>query len=262
MENYRKLKGMKVTLLPALWDNYNFVLELDGLVGTVDPSKDLAVPDYLRKNQLHLDFILNTHHHGDHTGGNLQLQKEYECPIYGPASEQIPGRTHSLKPGQRLSLGGQNIRVLDVKAHTLGHIAYYFEEAGVLFCGDSLFSMGCGRLFEGTAKNLKESLECIRSLPEETLIYCAHEYTKDNGRFALSLEPQNEALQSYMEEVLQRRAQNEATVPFTLKQELEINPFLRPHSLEIRAHLGLDEKCSSQEVLKSMRLAKDRFKVS
>lgn len=250
---------MLVTAIPALKDNYNYIFELKGLVGVVDPSGDAAVSKWLDENEKSLDLILNTHHHLDHVGGNLALKERYNCDIYGPYNETIPGRTHEVRPEQELEIAGVQVKVLDVAAHTLGHIAYHFYQDKELFCGDSLFSMGCGRLFEGTPSDLERSLKTIAGLDPQTRIHCAHEYTLDNAHFALEVEPSNMRLQLRIQEIAQLREQDLSTASFILADELETNPFLRPNSPAIRKFLKISEQAPNVEVLGALRRLKDNF---
>jgi hydroxyacylglutathione hydrolase len=171
--------------------------------------------------------VLCTHHHWDHTGGNLALQARYDLPVYGPAAERIPGITHPLKGGARVQLPGFSppLDVIEVPGHTSGHIAYH--GADLLFCGDTMFSGGCGRLFEGTAAQMHDSLSRLAALPNPTRVYCAHEYTESNLRFALAVEPDNRETQARLNDVRALRARGEPSVPSTLGVEKLTNPFLR-----------------------------------
>lgn len=252
--------NFKIIQLEALSDNYNYVICGEkGWVAAVDPSSDDKVCEWLKKQDLRLNLILNTHHHWDHVGGNSRLKEEFQCLIYGPYNEDIPGRTHEVYPEQILHFNNLKVQVLDVAAHTLGHVAYFFPSQGVLFCGDSLFAMGCGRLFEGTFKHLESSLDQIKSLPSETLVYSAHEYTQRNAEFALSVDPDNYQLQQRFKKVKHLRLSRRSTVPFLLGEELKTNPFLRPHDSEIRKNLNLGEEVSDRQVLARLRQLKDKF---
>lgn len=227
---------LNVIQIAVLKDNYNFILHDDvtGQTAVVDPSEAQPILDILKEKGWQLDAILNTHHHWDHVGGNKELQAATGCEIIGNINDytRIPGITRTITPGEPLSLLGETIDVLDVPGHTIGHIAYYFPKAQKLFCGDTLFAMGCGRLFEGSYKQMFHSLKQLKTLPEDTEIYCAHEYTEANGTFALSIEPENHALQERMEKVIAMRAADQPTIPTTLKEELATNPFLRAGSVE------------------------------
>ena len=228
-----------VTRVPAFDDNYLWLVHGLGKtahrVAAVDPGDAEAISRALEADHLTLDTILVTHHHGDHVGGVETLAARYGVPVYGPARETIPGRTRALVGGDEVTLDGLQLRfrVYDVPGHTAGHIAYYGH--GALFCGDTLFSGGCGRLFEGTPADMLASLDTLASLPRATGVYCAHEYTAANLRFALVVEPANRALAEYAATVAALRARSAATIPTTLARELDINPFLRTRSPGVRA---------------------------
>jgi hydroxyacylglutathione hydrolase len=181
------------------------------------------LPSHNRK----LSHILNTHHHADHTGGNLVLKKASGAKVYGPASESIAGMDVGLRPGDTVEFGGTKATVLDVGGHTRGHIAFYFESEAKLFVGDSLFALGCGRMFEGTPAQFWASLSRLRELPDETIVFCAHEYTESNARFAMSVEPNNVDLMVRVQQIQTLRAKGEPTVPSLLGVEKKTNPFLR-----------------------------------
>ena len=205
-----------------------------------------------------LTHILNTHHHPDHAGGNLAIKAETGCRIVGPRADaaRIPGIDEQVGEGDEFYLGGHLVRVFDTPGHTRGHIVYHLPEDRVAFVGDTLFAMGCGRLFEGTLQKLMQ-------WPDDTSVYCAHEYTQANARFALSVEPQNEALTERAREVDARRARNQPTVPTTMGIEKATNPFLRPMSPEIGANVGVDGTDPGEadlvEVFARTRALKDKF---
>lgn len=229
---------MQIHRLPALRDNYIFVLvDLDQQqAAVVDPAESEPVLAWLQAENLTLAAILNTHHHGDHVGGNRALLRQFPtAAVYASAvdRDRIPGQTVELQAGDRLQVCGQIAEVLFVPAHTRGHLAYYFPQVkvgqtgGALFCGDTLFAGGCGRLFEGTPAQLLDALQQLRSLPDDTAIYCAHEYTLNNLQFALTVEPTNSALQERYQATAIARQQGQATVPSQLAIEKATNPFLR-----------------------------------
>jgi hydroxyacylglutathione hydrolase len=214
--------------VPAFDDNYIWLIRGEGRnVAIVDPGDADAVASILEAKGLQAVAVLCTHHHWDHTGGNLALQARYDIPVYGPASERIPGITHPLRDGDRVELADFDppLDVIEVPGHTAGHIAYYGKD--LLFCGDTLFSGGCGRLFEGTAAQMHESLTRLAALPETTRVYCAHEYTESNLRFALTVEPGNPEIRARLNDVRALRARGEPSVPSTLGVEKLTNPFLR-----------------------------------
>ena len=248
--------------LPVLRDNYVYLAhdEHTGMTAAIDPPEVSTVLRVLAERGWNLTHILNTHHHADHTGGNLELKQETGCQIHGFSSvrECIPGLDKTVSEGDVIEFGDAVIRVLSVPGHTQNHLAYLFLEAKALFCGDTLFGMGCGRLLGGTAEQLWNSLRRIAGLLPDTAIYCAHEYTENNGRFALTVEPENPALRARLEEVRDRRGRGLSTVPFRLSEELATNPFLRTESQEIRSRLGMS-KASDLAVFTRLRQLKDEF---
>jgi hydroxyacylglutathione hydrolase len=230
---------LTVTRVPAFEDNYLWLAHGQGdaaaRVAVVDPGDPAAIEAVLDARKLTLAAILVTHHHGDHTGGVEALASRHGVPVYGPATEDIPGRTIAVRGGDRVELPslGLAFRVLDVPGHTAGHIAYAGH--GAVFCGDTMFSGGCGRLFEGTPAQMLASLDALATLPDETQVYCAHEYTAANLRFALAVEPGNAALVAYAADVARLREQQVPTVPTTIGRERAINPFLRTRLAAVRA---------------------------
>lgn len=218
-----------ITEIRAFSDNYIWLLECQGetRVAVVDPGDAGPVVEALDARGLELGAIITTHHHGDHVGGVTELLSRWQVPVYGPAGETIPGRTHALSEGDRIRIDflDLDLDVFDVPGHTAGHIAYAGD--GMLFCGDTLFAGGCGRLFEGTPEQMYTSLGKLAKLPKETRVYCAHEYTEANLRFASRVEPDNEPLRARLESVRALRADDRCTLPSTLGEELETNPFLR-----------------------------------
>lgn len=252
--------------VPAFEDNYIWLIRgrSAGQVALVDPGDAAPVLAALSRLDLTPVAILCTHHHGDHTGGIEELKRRFpDMPVYGPGDENIAGITHALRDGERLDLPvlGLRFEILAVPGHTRGHIAYYGH--GWLFCGDTLFSAGCGRLFEGTPEQMQRSLARLGALPGDTLVYCAHEYTRANLRFAQAVEPDNPAIQRYRGEVDERRARGEPTVPSTIALERAINPFLRWDSpavrraAENRAGTALTDDIS---VFAAIRRWKDSFR--
>ncbi|MDP2706227.1 MAG: hydroxyacylglutathione hydrolase, partial [Burkholderiales bacterium] len=213
----------------AFEDNYIWLIrgKSPDRVAIVDPGDAGPVLAALDKQRLTPVAILCTHHHGDHVGGVADILKVYPLPVYGPARERIGTLTHRLVDGDRVTLPelGLEFEVLDVPGHTAGHIAYF--GAGMLFCGDTMFSAGCGRLFEGTAEQMHKSLSRFAALPEATRVYCGHEYTEANLRFALAVEPDNPDSDAYLEQARERRSQDLPTLPSTIGLERRVNPFLR-----------------------------------
>ncbi|MDN5753119.1 MAG: hydroxyacylglutathione hydrolase [Nitrosospira sp.] len=234
-----------IVALRALTDNYIWVIRDHCHAAVVDPGDASPVLDYLQRENLELIAILNTHHHPDHVGGNAALLREFTVPVYGPANESIPTLTHRVKEcrdheseegNAYLPEFSLTLRVLDIPGHTAGHIAYY--GANLLFCGDTLFACGCGRLFEGTAQQMLDSLQKLADLPNETRIYCGHEYTLNNIRFARNVEPGNQALIEREAVVRKLREQNVPTLPSTIAMEKATNPFLRCNEPEIIRSAG------------------------
>jgi hydroxyacylglutathione hydrolase len=229
-----------IVAIRAFTDNYIWVIRDHCQAAVVDPGEAAPVLDYLRQENLKLIAILNTHHHNDHVGGNAGLLREFAVPVYGPADEPIPTVTHRLKEcNDKESEEGcayipefsLSLRVLDIPGHTAGHIAYY--GGNMLFCGDTLFACGCGKLFEGTAEQMVYSLQKLSDLPNKTLVYCGHEYTLSNIRFARVVEPDNQALIERQAVVENLRKQNLPTLPSTIELEKATNPFLRCQQPEV-----------------------------
>jgi hydroxyacylglutathione hydrolase len=228
--------SLEVIPIPVLSDNYVWLVRENnsGEVMVVDPA--VAEPVLAKATELGwtITHIWNTHWHPDHTGGNAEIKAATGCTIIGPEAEaaRIPTLDVQVKEGDVVRLGTTKAKVIDVPAHTAGHIAYHFDYEGVAFVGDTLFAMGCGRLFEGTAAQMFSNMRKLEALGDETAIYCAHEYTASNGRFALTVEPDNAALVARMAEVTAMRERGEATVPTTIALERATNPFMRAISVE------------------------------
>ncbi len=218
---------LEVTAISAFRDNYIWLLRCGGSAIVVDPGDAAPVERALAEEGLDLEAILVTHHHADHQGGIAALAKRYQPAVYGPGAESITGLTHPLRGGETLALPGlrASARVLAVPGHTRGHLAYLIGHR--LFCGDTLFGAGCGRLFEGTPEQMAASLQCLAALPDATEVYCAHEYTEMNLRFALAVEPDNPAVRHRVAAAAAMRARGLPTVPSTLALEKATNPFLR-----------------------------------
>jgi len=219
--------------IPAFADNYIWLLRNGDVCAIVDPGDAVPVIAYLESERIAPCAILATHHHGDHVGGNLALLARWQVPVFGPSREKIPGRTQAVAGGDRIVVPGVDATfdVIDVPGHTAGHIAYFGQFGGVpvLFCGDTLFTGGCGRLFEGTPGQMWASLTALKALPPETRVYCGHEYTLANLRFALAVEPGSAALEARDAREQAKRGRGEPTVPSTMGEECATNPFLRAH---------------------------------
>ncbi len=253
---------LEIIQLPVLTDNYIYIIHEPNSKETavVDPAIAQPVLNLLNSKGWRLNYILNTHHHSDHVGANLELKNQTGCQIIGFEQDQkrIPGIDIKLKQGGKVKLGNQTAKVIETPGHTLGHIVYYFADSDALFCGDTLFSMGCGRLFEGSAEQMWRSLQLLKSLPKQTKIYCAHEYTQANSQFALILEPDNKQLSYRIEEVNNLRAANKATIPSSLEQELMTNPFLREDSLALQQSVDM-VGMPAIDVFRKIRQLKDNF---
>ncbi len=239
---------IEIVRIPVLSDNYVWLVHepLSGETVVVDPAVAAPVLAAAEERGWTISQIWNTHWHPDHTGGNAEIAAATGCLITGPAAEEerIPTLNRKVTGGESVAIGGLRADVIDVPAHTAGHIAYHLPDAKAVFVGDTLFAMGCGRLFEGTAEQMFDNMQRLAQLPPETAVYCAHEYTLSNGRFALVAEPDNAAIAARMAHVEAARARGDATVPTTIAEELATNPFMR---------------AKTATELAERRAAKDRF---
>ena len=253
---------LEIERIPCRADNYVWLVHEpeSGAVAVVDPADAEPVEARLVARGFVLTHILNTHHHGDHVGGNLALKQRWDCTIVGPQADaaRIPGIDVAVADGDTYRLGEAAARVFDVPGHTRGHIAFWFSAEKALFCGDTLFALGCGRLFEGTPAQMWNSLGKLRALPDDTQVYCAHEYTQSNARFALSVDAGNADLVARAKDVDAARAQGLATVPSLLGLEKRTNPFLRADDAGLARAMGL-AGASPDAVFAAVRGAKDRF---
>lgn len=251
-----------IAIVPLLKDNYGYLIHSRDSDETaiVDPSESAPVLAAAQKRGWRVTHIINTHHHNDHCGGNLGLKLACQPLVIGPAydRERIPGIKVTVDEKSGLDFAGQHADVLFIPGHTRGHIAVYFRQAKAVFCGDTLFSVGCGRLFEGTPEQMWSSLLKLRALPDDTWVYCGHEYTESNCRFARSIDPANVDLRDYADAVAKARAKGEATIPSVLGMEKRCNPFLRADSPELLAKFGGPEKDPVQ-AFAAIRHAKDVF---
>lgn len=253
---------LQIEQVRALRDNYVYLLREpgSGLAAVVDPSEAPPVRARLSELGWKLDFILNTHHHADHTGGNLDLKAAYGAKVVGARHDahRIAGIDIMVAEGERFALGGEGAEVIEVPGHTSGHIAFWFAGADALFCGDTLFTLGCGRLFEGTAPQMWASLSKLKALPGTALVHCGHEYTQANARFAVTIEPGNQALARRSAEIDAKRARGLSTVPAPMALELATNPFLRADLPEVQAAVGM-AGAEPAAVFGEIRRRKDKF---
>jgi hydroxyacylglutathione hydrolase len=254
--------AIQVTPIPAFQDNYLWLLDNSRFAAVVDPGDAEPVLRHLQAHKLDLSAILVTHHHGDHIGGVAELLERYPVPVFGPAEEDIPDLTHRLREGSSITVPGLDITfsVLEVPGHTAGHIAYVGN--GMLFCGDTLFACGCGRLFEGTPAQMTTSLGKLAALSGDTKVYCAHEYTLSNIRFAEAVEPGNQALRERKIRESLKREEGIPTLPSSIALECDTNPFLRWSAPEViaAAERAAGRKLHQpQEVFGALREWKNRF---
>ena len=257
------MSELEIAQFPCLEDNYGFLLHdpLAGLTAAIDTPDSDAILAELRKHGWQLTHIFNTHHHADHAGGNLALKEATACTIVGPRADaaRIPGIDISVGDGDTVDFGAHRIEVFDTPGHTRGHIVYYVPDAKSAFVGDTLFAMGCGRLFEGSPEQMWNSLQKIMSWPDDTKLYCAHEYTLANAAFALTVEPENPDLVARAREVAEARRRGRPTVPTSLGIEKATNPFLRPASPALKAAIG-QTGADEVRVFAETRALKDRFR--
>ena len=233
---------LEITTLPAFSDNYIYVLRDpdSGKVGVVDPGTADPVLAMLATHGWELDLILLTHHHADHIGGVSTLKARYGAEVVGPLADanRIGDLSRGVAEGDRVALGLREATVLETHGHTRGHIAFWFADSNALFCGDTLFALGCGRVFEGTAETMWASLRKLRELPDDTHVYCGHEYTESNARFAVTIEPDNQELAARVVDVRAERSQGRPTIPSLLGLEKRTNPFLRADRPALQSALG------------------------
>ena len=252
---------MIVEIIPCLIDNYSYLIfeKKSNTVSIIDPSEFTACDVVIQKYKK-LDFILNTHHHADHVGANLELKKKYNSKILGSGSDKdrIPGIDIFLKENQKQKIGNLEFEVIFIPGHTKGHIAFFFRKEKIAFTGDTLFSLGCGRVFEGTHEEMFCSLNKIKKLPHDTKIYCGHEYTKSNLNFCLEYDYKNTFLKERKIDIQKKLSSNQPTIPTTIDQEIKTNIFLRCNDPEIKRTLGLNDS-SEVEVFSKLRDLKDSF---
>jgi hydroxyacylglutathione hydrolase len=253
---------MNIKSVSAFYDNYIWLIinENDRQVLCVDPGEAEPVLKFLKKEALNLKAILLTHHHHDHIGGAAELlQANPNLDVYGPADSRIPELTHTLKDGDVLEINFCKFQILATPGHTSTHISYYEPDHGWLFCGDTLFSAGCGRVFDGTIEELHDSLQRLKNLPDATQVFCAHEYTQKNLRFAARVEPDNLTIRTYAQRLLAK--ENQCSLPSSIGVEKEINPFFRTQAEGVQAFARLNgsKDSDSLSVFKRIRSEKDHF---
>ncbi len=253
---------IEIRQFPCLSDNYGYLAHdrETGATAAIDTPDPEAINRELENAGWRLDYIFNTHHHFDHAGGNLALKEQWGCTVVGPKAEakRIPGIDRAVGEGDAVELGASKAIVRDTPGHTLGHIIYHFADDGAAFVGDTIFAMGCGRLFEGTPAQMWDSLSKIAAMPAGTKLYCAHEYTKANAAFALSVDPANDDLKRRAAEVESLRARNIPTVPTTVALELATNPFLRARDRQLQAAIGMPG-ADAVDAFAKTRALKDAF---
>lgn len=255
------MANLDIDIFPCLDDNYGVLVHdpATGTTASIDAPDADDVRAALARKGWKLTHILTTHHHHDHTGGNAELKAETGCTIIGPKGEaaKVPGIDQLVGEGDTFKLGDFDVRVFETPGHTLGHLTYYIKDAGIAFAGDTLFALGCGRVFEGTPQMMFNSLQKLAALPADTIVYCGHEYTSANARFALTIEPDNQALQKRMTVIEALRAAGKPTVPTTIAAELATNPFLRAHIPAIQQRLGMAD-APAWQVFAEIRERKNR----
>ena len=253
---------MDIEIIPCLNDNYSYLIKDNqtNTVAIIDPSEFGPCDEKINQKYKKLDFILNTHHHFDHVGGNTELKKKYSSKILGfeKDKKRIPAIDVLLKEGQEFRIGSLNFRTIFIPGHTLGHIAFYLEKEKIVFTGDTLFSLGCGRIFEGTYQQMFDSLNKIKSLPGETEIYCGHEYTNNNLEFCLKFNPNNNYLKQKEKIIKAKIKEKKPTIPTTIKDEIQTNIFLRYDDLDVKNTLNL-KNAPDLEIFKKLRDLKDNF---
>jgi len=253
---------MQIIPIPCLKDNYAYIIHDSNskTIGVVDPSESKPIISFLKKTNLKLNYVLNTHHHFDHIGGNIELKKKYNAKIVGFEGDKhrIPGIDITLKNKQKWIFGNDIVNILHIPGHTLGHICFFFEKQKIAFTGDTLFSLGCGRIFEGDHKQMLESLNKIKRLPSDTKIYCGHEYTLKNAEFCIKYDKNNEHLKNQFKKIKELRLKNLPTVPSILKHEINSNIFLRCDQSDLKNELNMVNQ-EELKVFTKVRDLKDKF---
>jgi hydroxyacylglutathione hydrolase len=253
---------MKIEIIPCLNDNYSYLIhdEISNTVAIVDPSEFIPCDTIISKNYKKLDFILNTHHHYDHVGGNEELKKKYNSKVLGFENDKnrIPQIDTGLKDNQEFKIGTLNFTTIFIPGHTRGHVAFYFKNERVVFSGDTLFSLGCGRVFEGTYKQMFQSLNKLKNLPGETKVYCGHEYTFKNLEFCLKFNPNNDFLKKKKDDIKLSLKNKKPTIPSTIADEIKANIFFRVNDPDVKKAINL-ENSPDIEIFTKLRDLKDNF---
>ena len=253
---------MLITPIPCLTDNYAYIIfdNISKTTGVVDPSESKPIISFLKKKKLKLNYILNTHHHFDHIGGNVELKKAYNAKVLGFEGDKhrIPGIDITVKDKDTWNFGNSTVKIFHIPGHTLGHICFFFEKEKIAFTGDTLFSLGCGKIFEGDHNQMLKSLNKIKKLPEDTMIYCGHEYTYKNAEFCIKYDSDNIDLKNKFEKIKRLRSSNLPTVPSSLKDELKSNIFLRCDKNDVKIKLNMKND-EDFKVFKKVRDLKDSF---
>jgi len=253
---------MKIEIIPCLNDNYSYLIhdEISNTVAIVDPSEFIPCDTIISKNYKKLDFILNTHHHYDHVGGNEELKKKYNSKVLGFENDKnrIPQIDTVLKDNQEFKIGTLNFTTIFIPGHTRGHVAFYFKKERVVFSGDTLFSLGCGRVFEGTYKQMFQSLNKLKNLPGETKVYCGHEYTFKNLEFCLKFNPNNDFLKKKKDDIKLSLKNKKPTIPSTIADEIKANIFFRVNYPDVKKAINL-ENSPDIEIFTKLRDLKDNF---
>ena len=251
---------LEIRQFMCLSDNFGVLIHDPGagLTASIDAPEARPIEAALAAAGWRLTHILNTHHHGDHVGGNLKLKDRTGCVIVGPRGSRIPGIDVEVGDGESFEFGGHVAHIIATPGHTLDHICYWFKEDKLVFVGDTLFALGCGRVFEGTPRQMCASLRKLAGLPAETSVYCGHEYTLANAKFALTIEPENAALKRRAAEIRALRAENKPTLPTSIGEELATNPFLRAETPELQRALAIPGSAPA-DVFALVRERKDNF---
>jgi hydroxyacylglutathione hydrolase len=254
--------SLEVELIPLLSDNYSYLLHdpTSGTTAVVDPAVAAPILEHLKAQGRGLEMILITHHHADHVGGVEELKRQYGSTVIGPEADRgrIPAMDQGVGEGDVVNVGSAHARVLETPGHTRNHISFVFDDSEALFCGDTLFVLGCGRLLEGDPRMMWSSLQKLMALPDATRVFCGHEYSQSNARFALTVDPENPELRTRADQIASLRSQGKPTIPSTLEQEKAANPFLRATDPALRQRLGM-ENAADHEVFGEIRRRKDAF---